>query len=92
MSLPLKPLPTVERWDCHQCGVCCRGSIVPLSDEDLAKLKAQKWEEHPDLAGTPTTVRDSWLGRDYRLAHKGTVDLIGELATLGGQLMEVADG
>ena len=53
MALPLKPLPTVERWDCHQCGVCCRGSIVPLSEEDLAKLKAQKWEEQPDLAGTP---------------------------------------
>ena len=70
MPLPLKPLPTVERWDCHQCGVCCRGSIVPLSDEDLARLKAQKWEEHPDLAGTATVTRDSWLGREYRLAHR----------------------
>jgi Predicted Fe-S-cluster oxidoreductase len=63
-------LPTVERWDCHQCGVCCRGSIVPLSDEDLARLKAQKWEEHPEVAGTPTIQRESWLGRDYRLAHR----------------------
>jgi Fe-S-cluster containining protein len=70
MALPLKPLPTVERWDCHQCGICCRGSIVPLSDEDLARLKAQKWEEMPDLAGTPVIQRDSWLGRDYRLAHR----------------------
>jgi len=70
VSLPLKPLPTVERWDCHQCGVCCRGSIVPLSDEDLARLKAQKWEEHPEVAGTPTIQRESWLGRDYRLAHR----------------------
>jgi Fe-S-cluster containining protein len=70
MPLPLKPLPTVERWDCHQCGVCCRGSIVPLSDDDLARLKAQKWEEHPELGGTPTIQRESWLGREYRLAHR----------------------
>lgn len=70
MALPLQVLPTVERWDCHQCGICCRGSIVPLSDEDLARLKAQKWEEHPDFQGTPVVVREHWLGRDYRLAHR----------------------
>jgi lysine-N-methylase len=70
MSLPLKPLPTVERWDCHQCGVCCRGSVVPLSDEDLARLAAQKWEEHPDYQGTKVTTRESWGSRDYRLAHR----------------------
>jgi Fe-S-cluster containining protein len=70
MSLPLKPLPTIERWDCHQCGVCCRGSIVPLSDEDLARLKSQNWEEHPDLKGAAVVQRESWLGREYRLAHR----------------------
>ena len=70
MALPLKPLPTVERWDCHQCGICCRGSIVPLSDEDLARLKSQHWEERADLKGTATVVRESWLGREYRLAHR----------------------
>jgi lysine-N-methylase len=68
--LPLKVLPTVERWDCHQCGICCRGSIVPLSDEDLARLKSQKWEERDDLQGTPVITREAWLGRDYRLAHR----------------------
>jgi lysine-N-methylase len=70
VALPLKPLPTIERWDCHQCGICCRGSIVPLSDEDLARLQSQKWEERADLAGVATVVRESWLGRQYRLAHR----------------------
>ncbi len=70
MTLPLKPLPTVERWDCHQCGVCCRGSIVPLSDEDLARLQSQAWDKHPEMAGTQTIQRESWLGSDYRLAHR----------------------
>ena len=70
MPLPIKPLPIVERWDCHQCGVCCRGSLVPLSAEDLARLKAQGWAEHPDFRGTPIVARDSWLGGEYRLAHR----------------------
>lgn len=55
MSLPIITLPTVERWDCHQCGICCRGSIVPLRDEDLRKLQEQKWEQHPDYQRTQVT-------------------------------------
>jgi lysine-N-methylase len=70
MPLPMQPLPMVERWSCHQCGVCCRGSIVPLSEGDVARLQAQKWEEHPDFRGTPVMVRQSWLGHEYRLAHR----------------------
>jgi lysine-N-methylase len=70
MTLPIKPLPMIERWDCHQCGVCCRGSIVPLSADDLARLKAQGWEEHPDFRGTQVAVRESWLGHEYRLAQR----------------------
>jgi lysine-N-methylase len=70
MPLPIKPLPIVERWDCHQCGVCCRGSRVPLSAEDLARLKEQGWAEHPDFRGTPIVTRDSWLGGQPRLAHR----------------------
>jgi lysine-N-methylase len=56
MSLPIITLPMAERWDCHQCGVCCRGSIVPLDEEDLKKLKEQKWEEHPDYRGVAVTA------------------------------------
>ena len=70
MTLPLKILPVVERWDCHQCGNCCRGSLVPLSAEDLARIQAQNWEQQPDLAGTPVVVRQSWRGHDYRLAQR----------------------
>ena len=34
-SLPLRALPIIEQWDCQGCGICCRGSIIPLSDDDL---------------------------------------------------------
>ena len=70
MPLPIKPLPIIERWSCHQCGICCRGSIVPLSPEDLARLKEQGWAEHPDFRGVQIVVRESWLGGQSRLAHR----------------------
>jgi lysine-N-methylase len=70
MSLPLATLPVVERWDCHQCGICCRGSFVPLREEDLARLKAQKWEEHPDFRGKQIVVRQDWEGCSHRLAQR----------------------
>jgi len=56
MSLPIITLPMAERWDCHQCGACCRGSIVPLDEEDLRKLREQKWEKHPDFRGVAVTA------------------------------------
>jgi Fe-S-cluster containining protein len=70
MPLPIKPLPLIERWDCHQCGVCCRGSIVPLSDDDVARLQAQNWDQQPDFRGTRVFVREKSPGHDYRLAHR----------------------
>jgi lysine-N-methylase len=70
MALPIKPLPVIERWDCHQCGACCRGSIVPLAADDLSRLQAQQWEERPEFQGTPTIVRENWFGHRYRLAQR----------------------
>src|SRR5262245_19340458 len=70
MSLPIKPLPLIERWDCHQCGACCRGSLVPLSAEEVARLRSERWHERPDLQNTPVYVRESWLGHDYHLAQR----------------------
>jgi lysine-N-methylase len=69
MPLPIVVLPQQEKWNCHQCGVCCRGSVVPLSKTDLAKLQSQRWEDDPDLKATRTTVRMGWTG-PFRLAHR----------------------
>lgn len=69
-NLPIKPLPIVERWDCHNCGNCCRGSIVRLDDADLKRLREQHWERHPDYAGIRVFVRQGWIGGGYRLAHR----------------------
>ena len=63
MALPIITLLNDEEWDCHQCGICRRGSLAPLSDADLWRLRNQKWEVHPDFAGTQ-------IVRPYRSSSK----------------------
>ena len=70
MTLPIKTLPIVERWDCSGCGKCCRGNIVPLDDDDLRRLREQQWDQHPDYGGVRTVVRQRMLSRRYRLAQR----------------------
>lgn len=54
--MPISTLPIVERWDCHQCGFCCRGSIIPLSDKDLSQLEQQQWRSRPEFRQTAITL------------------------------------
>ncbi len=70
VTLPIKPLPIIEHWDCTGCGKCCRGNMVPLDDADLQRLRQQQWEKHPDYVGTKTIVRQRLLSRRYRLAQR----------------------
>jgi Fe-S-cluster containining protein len=69
--LPIKSLPIIERWQCAGCARCCRGSLIWLTDQDLAKLSEQGWERNPEYAGTKTVVREGWFGGRQRLAQRG---------------------
>ena len=69
-SLPLRALPIVEQWSCQGCGVCCRGSIIPLSDDDLAKLAAQHWEQHEQFRRVKITEREALFGGGRVLAKR----------------------
>jgi lysine-N-methylase len=42
-----------QRYSCHGCGNCCRDFTVQLREADLAKLRAQGWEEK---LGMPVTA------------------------------------
>lgn len=70
MLLPIVTLKTDEKWDCHQCGFCCRGSIVPLSREDEERLRSQKWDEQPEYQNTRITVPHRGAASSFRLAHR----------------------
>jgi len=54
LRLPILTLSLREqRYSCHGCGNCCRDFTVQLREEDLAKLREQKWEEK---LGEPVTI------------------------------------
>ena len=66
----LQPLPIVERWDCHQCGLCCRQTAIPLDANDLVRIRSQRWEEQPDFRGVQTIVKHGMIRPIYRLAKQ----------------------
>ncbi len=69
MSLPLRTLPMLENWDCHGCGICCRGALVVLNDKDLEQIRA-RWGEDPDFRGKKILVRLGLFDKRYRLAQR----------------------
>ncbi len=63
-------LPVVQHWDCHNCAVCCVGTIVTLDEEDRERLRQQDWEAHPEYRGVKTVVRQGLFSRQYQLAWR----------------------
>ena len=70
MTLPVRPLPILERYDCHGCGDCCFGTIIPLSAEELTRIRGQGWERHPDFRGVKLFVGLGLFKRRYQLAKR----------------------
>ena len=72
MPLPIRTLPILEHWDCQQCGQCCRGSLVRLDEEDLERLREQRWEDQPDFRGVRTVASHGIVSEDaYARAEAG---------------------
>ncbi len=44
--------------------------MIFLNDADLAKIRQQGWEKHPDFRGQAVVVRESFLGGKHRLAQR----------------------
>ena len=70
MSLPIVLLENEEKWDCHQCGFCCRGSLIPLSNLDAERLQKQKWNEQPEYQRLRIVTGDRAAESGFRLAHR----------------------
>ena len=72
MSLPVRPLPVVQNWDCNGCAACCRSYHVPVTAEERARIDGQGWDTDPDLKGVSYFVKNGgWLGgAGYRLNHR----------------------
>ena len=70
MSLPIRTLPILEKWDCHNCGICCHGTIINLRADDLARIRSQHWGEHPEYRGVKVVIREGLFNPHYRLAKR----------------------
>ena len=70
MPLPIRVLPILENWDCHGCGICCRGAVVVLNERDLERIRRQGWDKDPDFRGKRILVRVGLFDKRYRLAQR----------------------
>jgi lysine-N-methylase len=70
MTLPIRILKIGERWDCHSCAVCCRGSVIQLDEEEVRRLEEQAWHQSPDYRGVRILVRQGLWKKRYRLAKR----------------------
>jgi lysine-N-methylase len=71
MPLPIRHLPVLQNWDCHQGGECCKEYQVTVTDEERARILAQGWDRQKDLGGLEPFVRVGRLGaRRYVLNHR----------------------
>lgn len=70
MELPVIRTAGEEHWDCQSCGVCCRGSIILLSEADRQKIREQHWEDDLDYRQQKLFVRDGRAGSGERLAQR----------------------
>jgi lysine-N-methylase len=71
MTLPIRLPPIAERYDCRGCGDCCHGTLIPLTDADLKRIRGQGWDERPEYRGKKIFVRGGLLGKQYHLAKRG---------------------
>ncbi len=69
MPMPVVSLPVVQRWDCHNCGECCRSYAVRVTPVEKARIEAQGWEARPDFDGLPGVVPDDGPDR-FRLNQR----------------------
>jgi lysine-N-methylase len=61
MTMPVRSLPTIQRWDCQSCSDCCRSYAVGVTEAERERLLAQNWE------GIVPTILE---GGGHRLNHR----------------------
>ena len=66
MPMPVRSLPTVQNWDCHQCGDCCRTYAVRVTAEEKDRILKQGWMSDPEFAGQEPLKLDKATG-EYTL-------------------------
>jgi lysine-N-methylase len=71
MPLPVRSLPVVQNWDCHQTGDCCKRYQVAVTPEERQRIEAQGWAAEAEFQGVPLFKAGGppWA-RQYHLSHR----------------------
>ncbi len=79
MPLPVLPLPTIQNWDCHNCGDCCRTYAVRITTEERDRILKQGWMGTPGFENREPVVYDKAKG-EYQLGRteEGACVFLGE--------------
>ena len=57
MTMPVRPLPVLQNWDCGGCSLCCRSYHIPVTDAERARIAAiQTVLSRVDYAGKDEDV------------------------------------
>ncbi len=71
MTLPVRSLPVVQNWDCHQSGNCCQEYQIAISDEERRRIESQGWAAEADFQGVPlVTAHGPPWARQHHLGRR----------------------
>lgn len=73
MSNPPLKLPTIQNWNCHNCGGCCKQHEIEITLEEKERIQKQHWEQDASLPANQSVFVKMGLspvGSRYRLAHQ----------------------
>ncbi len=70
MPSSLQVLPILERWDCNQCGICCRQTVITLDAVDRAKIEAQRWNRRREYENVRVIESHGFFRKLYTLAKQ----------------------
>ncbi len=92
MSLPIVIANSTEQWDCHQCGYCCKGSLIPLSREDWQRIDQQGWSGKDEYRSIRIFVPDrsapadiDWLTVQMVHACSSRMACVGFMLSMGSK-------
>lgn len=60
-------LPTIQNWNCHNCGGCCRQHVIEITPQEKDRIERQGWDQDPATQDSPVILSD---GKTHRLAHR----------------------
>jgi lysine-N-methylase len=71
MPLPIRQLPVLQNWDCHNCGGCCREYTINITEEEHDRIVKQGWDKEPEFQNVPLFVNaGSKKKPKWRLAQR----------------------